>query len=761
MKLPVYPLMLSLLFAFSACNVTKHLPAGQTLYEGAKVKITTPEKGSTKDLKASLKDLVRPKPNTSILGIRYKLYFYYLAGKPTGKGLRYWVRNKLGEPPVLAADVNIEKNRAILENHLENKGYFQAEVAGDTTHKGKLTTAVFDAETGPQYTIRNVSYPADSSEVSRGIQKLSKHSRLKPGKPYDLDMIKAERDRIDNRLKNKGYYYFNPDYILDKVDSTVGNHQVDMYLGIKKGTPINDLQPYRIDNIWVYSNYTLSKDSMLGAAPAIPYKDYFIIDPDNKFRLNTFKQMLVFHKGDLYSRRDHNQSLNRLVNMGTFKFVKARFEEVDTIGNFLDAYYFMTPLPRQSYKAEVTGLTKSNNATGAEVSVGWTNRNAFRGAEQFSINAFGGIETQVFGGQSTNTTRLGIESNLYFPRIIGPFGFGSGSDFVPKTRVNLRYEYYDRTDQYTLNSYIGSFGYVWKSNIKTEHQLNILNLNYVQPQRINPNFQLALDTDITLSRSIEPQFILGPSYNYNFNSNNRPNHKKDNFYFNVNVDLPGNILGVFSGTTFNKEKRGQGKFLNTIFAQYARLELDGRYYRRLGDRKHKDYILASRLLIGVGVPYGNSDALPFIKSFFIGGVNDLRAFRARTLGPGTYYAPNEIKSTLIPDQPGDLKLLASSELRGKLVSIINGAVFVDAGNIWTLKDDPNRPGSTFSSDFLNQLAVGAGIGLRLDLSFLVVRVDLATPIRKPFPTTEKMFDFGSAQYRKDNLILNLALGYPF
>lgn len=761
MKLPACLLLLPFLIGFSACNVSKHLPAGQTLYDGAKVKITTPEKGSTKDLKTELKGLVRPKPNTSILGIRYKLFFYYVAGEPKGKGVRNWVRTKLGEPPVLAADVNVEKNRQILENHLENKGYFHAEVAGDTVNKKKLTTAVFEATTGPQYTIRDVYYPTDSSDISKKIQQISKRSILKPGRPYDLEEIKAERVRIDNRLKNQGYYYFNPDYILDKVDSTVGNHQVDMYLGIKQGTPVNDLQIYRINDIWVYPNYTIARDSILGEAPAIPYKDYFIIDPDKKFRLNTFKKMLVFHKGDKYSRRDHNQSLNRLVNMGTFKFVKARFEEVDTSGNFLDPYYFMTPMPRQSYKAEVTGLTKSNNATGTELSVGWTNRNAFRGAEQFSISAFGGLETQVFGGQSTNTTRLGIESNLYFPRVIGPFGFASHSDFVPKTRINLRYEFYDRTDQYTLNSYIGAFGYVWKSNIKTEHQLNVLNLNYVQPQRIDPRFQVALDTDITLRRSIEPQFILGPSYNYNYNSNNRANNRKDNFYFNANFDLPGNILGIASGTTFNKEKRGDGKFFNTIFAQYARVELDGRYYRRIGNRKHKDNVIASRLLIGAGYPYGNSDALPFIKSFFIGGVNDLRAFRARTLGPGTYNARSDRNRTLIPDQPGDLKLLASTELRAKLVSIINGAVFVDAGNIWTIKDDPERPGSKFSNQFLNQIALGAGVGLRLDLSFLIVRIDLATPIRKPFPTTEKLFDFASAQYRKDNLILNLALGYPF
>ena len=754
-------LLIAPILIISACNVTKHLPAGETLYNGAKVTVKTEEKKSTKELTSELKALVRPKPNASILGIRYKLYFYYVAGEPRGKGLRKFIRDKLGEPPVLASQVNVEKNREVLENHLENKGYFHASVVADTETKKKLTTAKFDATAGPLYRIRNIRYPNDSSDVSRNIRATAKRSLLKKGDPYDLDVIKNERVRIDARLKNHGYYYYNPDFILDKVDSTVGEHQVDMYLTIKAGTALNDLAIYRINNIWVYPTYSLQTDSLLGLAPAIPYKDYYVIDPDHKFKPGTFSRMLVFHKGDKYSRRDHNQSLNRLVNMGTFKFVKAKFEEVDTNGNYLDPYYFMTPLPKQTYKLEVTGLTKSNNSTGTEVSIGWTNRNTFRGAEQLTLSLFGGLETQVFGGQSVSTTRFGGEVNLYFPRVLAPFRLNTKSDFVPKTRINLRYEFYDRTSQYTLNSYIGSYGFVWKTNIFTEHQLNVLNLNYVQPQRITPEFQVALDTDITLARSIEPQFILGPSYNFNYNGQARPNRKINNFYFNFNAELPGNILGLFAGTEFNKEKRGTGRFLNTVFSQYIRGEVDVRHYLRLGDYKHKENILASRFLVGAGVPYGNSDALPFIKSFFVGGVNDIRAFRARTLGPGSYNVLADKTTGIIPDQPGDIKLLASTELRAKLVSIFNGALFVDAGNVWTIKDDPARPGSKFTSDFLNQIAVGAGVGLRVDLSFLVVRVDLATPIRKPYTTTEKLFDFGNAEYRKQNIILNLALGYPF
>jgi outer membrane protein assembly factor BamA len=757
-----------LLITISACNVTKHLPPGETLYAGSKVTVNSVEKKQVKTMREELNNLVRPKANTSFLGMRYKLWFYYAGGGDSSKGFRRFIRNKFGESPVYASQVTLEKNRQVLENHLQNKGYFQASVTADTETRKKLTTLKFDAYAGPQYRIRNVVWPRDSStRINRAISKAKDKTLLEPGQPYDLDAIKNERVRIDEYLKNNGFYYFTPDYLIDRVDTTAGRHEadkhlVDMYLQVKPGAPDADLSPYRINDIWVYPTYTIEGDSMLAQAASEHYNDYNIIDPEHKFKPSTFSHILVFHKGDLYSRRAHNRSLNRLMSLNTFKFVKARFEEVDTTGNYLDPYFFLTPLPRRSLKLEVTGLTKSNNATGSELTLSWTDRNVFRGAEQLSISGFGGLETQVYGGTTTSITRFGGEMNLYVPRVLAPFRLNTNADFISKTRISLRYEYYDRTKQYTLNSYIGSYGFVWKTDVRTEHTLNVINLNYVQPQRIDPDFQAALDTDIILQRAIEPQFIFGPSYNFNYNTNNRPNFDVVNYYFNFNFEAPGNVLAVASGTEFNREKRGTGKFLNTVFAQYVRAEVDGRYYYRYGDKKHTTDIIASRLLVGVGYPYGNSFEMPFVKAFFIGGVNDLRAFRARSLGPGSYYVRNYKTSGIIPDQPGDIKLLGSLELRKKLVAIVNGAVFVDAGNIWTFKEDSTRPGSKFSSGWPDQIAVGVGAGLRFDLSFLVIRVDLATPVREPFNSGNAPgFDFGSRAYRRENLILNLALGYPF
>ena len=286
------------------------------------------------------------------------------------------------------------------------------------------------------------------------------------------------------------------------------------------------------------------------------------------------------------------------------------------------------------------------------------------------------------------------------------------------------------------------------------------------PSAITPAFQDSIDHDITLARSIERQFIIGSSYNFNYNSQARPNSRRNNYYFNGNVDFSGNLLGLITGADVlnGKEK----KIFNTPFSQYVRGEAELRHYLALGKPK-RDRInqLVSRIIVGAGYGYGNSTTMPFIKEFFIGGTNSIRAYRARSLGPGTYYGGNTtVTNGFLPDQPGDVKIEMNTELRFKIVSIVRGAFFVDAGNIYTINNDPVRPGSTFTKDFVKEMAVGTGAGLRFDLTFLVLRIDGAFPIRKPYEPggpawVINQINFGDPDWRKQNLILNLAIGYPF
>ncbi len=750
-----------------SCSATKNIPENDALYVGSKIKFKPASdsvKYDSKDLGDELETLLRPKTNASILGMRYKVMLYNLAGTPTGHGLRYFIKNKLGEPPVLASTVNLEKNKEILENRLENKGYFRSPVRFDTVVKKKKMNVTYSATVNERYKIREVTYLIDTfTPFGRNIDRLSKNSMLKNGRAYSLDQVRAERERIDTRLKERGFYFFNPDYLVVDVDSTVGNHRVDMFVKTKLETPQKALNVYRINDVLVFADYNLEHDtSAFAKDKAVKYDGYYIYDPEQKFNPRIFSRTLVFKPGDLYNRTAHNLSLNRLVSLGVYKFVKARFEETDSSKKpALDAYYYLTPTKKKSVRLELSGLTKSNNSTGTEVTLSWRNRNFLKGAELFTANIFGGIEKQVSAQQPTiSTNRLGVEFNLLIPRIVGPWQFVTNSKFVPQTKATLGYELFNRNTQYVLSSSKASFGYVWKENLFKEHQLDVVSINYVQPTSITPEFQQALDTNITLARSIEKQFIIGSSYNFNYNSQAKPNRKKNNFYLNGNLFLSGNILGLVTGA--NADNGDQKNIFGTPFSQFIRTEIDFRHYLKTG----KNSMLASRAIAGIGYAYGNSINMPYTKAFFAGGASDIRAFRARSLGPGTFYAGAPTDFGFLPEQPGDVKVEFNTEFRAKLFSVIYGAIFADAGNVWLLRENPQTPGGKFSSNFLNELGVGTGAGVRVDIKFFVLRLDVAFPIRKPYISDGSKWvfrdiDFGSSDWRKENLIYNLAIGYPF
>lgn len=758
-----YFIALSLFFVFG-CSNTKYLPEGDLLYTGGSVTVkdSVIKKKERKALEKELEDLLRPKPNKQILGLRPKLWIYNIAGEPKKKkGIRYWLRNKVGEPPVLFSKVDLDYNASVLRNFTENKGYFKTRVSADSTVRNKRVTAEYTVEPKRQYIIKSVTFPDDSLAMSRIIGKSSRRSLLKVGKPYDLDVIKAERERIDARLKEKGYFYFNPDYILAQVDSSKGDHEVKIKLVIKAEAPPKALTAYKINKIVVYPNFTISKDSVkYTSKDIVQYKDFTIIDTADTFKPRVFDRTIYFKKGDLYNRKDHNLTLNRFVNLGTFSFVKNEFKPSDSIKNALDSYYYLTLLPKKFIRVEVLGKTNSASYTGTEVNVNWNNRNLFRGAELLTVSVFGGADFQLSGtNNGKNIYKLGTETSLTWPRFIVPFFHIEGSsEYVPRTKASVRYEYQNRTQLYALNSFKTSFGYQWKENVRKEHQLNVMDITYVSPNNVTAEYKQDILEDPSLGKVIEKQLIFGPTYSYTY-SNTMQKRKKNTFYFNGELDLAGNITGLVTGA--NVRKNDTIKIFDVPFSQFVKLKGDFRHYLKLG----KESELASRIIVGAGLPYGNSGALPTSKQFVVGGTNSIRAFRARSLGPGSY-VNTVTDNSYLPDQSGDLKLEFSTEYRAKLFSIVRGALFVDAGNVWLLNADPNKPGGEITKDFMKDIAVGAGAGLRFDLSFLVLRTDLAFPLRKPYlPQGERWviddINFGSGPWRKDNLILNIAIGYPF
>lgn len=770
-------LTISLLGYFSSCSNTKFLKEGESLYTGAELEIlgdSIPKK-ERQFLQTNLEENIIPKPNSSFLGLRPKLYFYNITKEPKNdKGFRYWLKYKVGEKPVLFNDVNVEFNKEILVNFAENKGYFNAKASSDTVSKNKKTKIIYELNPKQQYKINQVNFPKDSLDgIDKEIAKLKAESLLKPNQPFDLDVIKKERERIDQRLKEVGYFYFHPDNIIVKADSTVTkNQKVDLFIELKNNTPTIAKQQYTIDKVVVFPNYNLR--DMRRNQYTIPmnndslsvYKqgDFYMVNQKNKFKPKVFDRTLYLKSGEIFKRSDQNLTLNRLVNLGVFKFVKNEFIISDSINNTLDAYYYLTPRELQSLRLEVLGRTNSANYGGGEINLNWINRNLFKGAEQLKTTLFGAFDVQLGGPKDANNIfRAGINSQLSFPRIIAPFEFKSSSAFVPRTNINLGYEYLNRTRLYTLHNFSTSFGYLWKENARKEHDLKILDITLVTPQNVTEEFNDQIYDEFgniknpTLARVVEKQLIFGPRYSYTYTTTMLP--RTNTIFYKGSLDLSANLTGLISGADVKKDK--QKEIFNIPYSQFAKTEHDFRFYHKFSEKSS----LATRLIAGIAYPYGNSDHVPFSKQFFVGGSNSIRAFRARTLGPGSY-DPRQQNASFIFDQGGDIKLELNAEWRMNIFKFLNIGLFADAGNIWLINDEPTLPGGKFSKNFMDEIAIGAGLGLRLDFSILILRLDLATPIRIPYYEkgnrwTFDQIDFSNSDWRKDNLIFNIAIGYPF
>ena len=748
---------------WTGCSTTKSLKPGQILYTGAEININ-PDSSvkieNQKQVKQDLESKTRPRPNKSFLGVKFKLGIYNLAGEPKKpKGLKHWLRTKVGEPPVLLNDVKLKYNNDVLKSYLISEGYLQAEVTGDTIINGKKGKAVYTANTGSRYKINQITFPKDTGNMTKIINDNKGKTLLKVGDYYDLDTYKNERIRIDNDLKENGYFYFSPDYLILQVDSTIGKNLANVTVKVKDIAPAAGLKPYTIKEINIYPNYSLRRDTTLRKLKPLEYNDFNIYDNQNTFKPRIFDRLVFFKKDELYNRKDHNQSLNRMVNIGAFQDVRAEFLPVDSFKNDqLNLNVYLTPLKKNSLSFSVTGTSKSNNFVGSEIKLTQTTRNLFRGAEQLDVSLSGGFETQIKGtAQGQNSYSFTAEGKLTFPRFIVPFYKPrSTTAFIPKTIASLSYQLLSRGSEYSLSAFKGEFGYNFKENQYKEHTLNPVSLNFVKPNFPSDTVEANIySANPLLRNTLEKQFIIGSNYNFTY-TNQMEEQRRNNMYFNGGIETGGNVWGLFTP----KNEEGKRSIFNVPLTQFVRLEADFRDYYKLT----RDVTWANRLNIGYGHAYSNSSSMPFVKQFFAGGSNDIRAFPARILGPGTFKVADTVD---FADQGGDIKIMLNTELRFKLVSVLHGALFADAGNIWLRKEDPLRPGSGFKAkNVLSEMAIGTGVGLRIDATIFVIRLDVAFPIRKPYlPSGQRwVFDdiaFGNKDWRKQNLIFNIGIGYPF
>jgi hypothetical protein len=784
LRYTLFALSLALCWVLPGCSSTKTVPEGDALFAGYDVKINDEGDSSDRsgDLKTELSATVRPQPNASILGMRPKLWIYNAFYTEKEKGLKNWIQNKIGEPPVLLSEVDTSSINDVMHARLHNRGYFYNTVVSDTTVKKKKATITWTATVQEPYRIRNIEYTkSDSLPIHAEIRKLQENSLLVKGKPYDLENMIAERARIDQALKNRGYFYFAPDMLIFSADTTVGNREVDVLLRLKHDMPSHALRPYKIDNIFINSNYTLN-DS-LSVSDTLRFEAYNYIPNENYVRAKHVVPGLFIMSDSVYSRRNHLLTVSRLSGLSAYKFVNLQYERDTVRDDRLDAFIYMTPALKKSIRAEAQMVSKSNNLAGPGVTVSFRNRNAFRGSEMLTLDLTGRFENQVGGRRvvsgaeadpenpvGLNSYELGAQTTLTFPRLVAPFNLPNlRSAFVPKTRITLGYNFLNRVQFFQMNSFNASYGYNWRPKQTITHDLTPINLQYVRLGNQTDEFRRLLDANPFLRSSFEEQFIIGSIYQHTF-SQLGLERRTHQFFNSTTLDVSGNMVSAVQMLLGNDSRDDAADppvpprtIFNQPYSQYTRLDNDFRYYLNFSEKSQ----LATRLIAGVGYPYGNSLTMPYVKQFSIGGPNSIRAFRARSVGPGTYNVPDELAFSFF-DQVGDIRLEANVEYRFPIFSFFRGALFVDAGNIWLINEDDDRPGGKFqTNNLLNELAVGTGFGLRVDIEFFVIRFDVGIPVRVPYREQGDRFVLDDFKFRlnpgpeQQGIVLNIAIGYPF
>lgn len=755
---------------FGGCNVVKYLQPGEQLYTGARVNVQADSKTDQRLIKKHLTEALKPKPNQTIGGVRFKLWFYYVAGPDPKKGLKRMLKYKLGEKPVLFDPAMPVHVADILRSRLSNMGFFDSEIRYEVHNSGRKTSVTYSAVATSPYEVESLTYPADSSVMAAAIRSLEKETLVKPGKRYDLNLLKNERARIDQGLKEEGYYFFSPDHLLFRADSTVGNRKVRLRLEIKNDIPEKATVPYRIGEVYIHSSRRM-RDSTRRKRREI---DTLLVDGfryiarDSAFRPSSVTRAIMLRPGEWYSRKKHSSSLSRLMSMGVFHSVNMRFRDTLTAGTTgtLNTHVYLNPMRKRTLQVELQAVTKSNNYSGPALNVNYKNRNLFRGAELLVLNMNTNYEMQFTGVQKGfNSYEVGGTAQLLFPRFLVPFRLTNvSSTYIPRTKIEVGFRNIRRMLYFTMNGVNFSYGYQWRESFEKEHQLNPFTVNFAKVMKSTPEFEDLLAGNPFLRRTFEQQFTIGGDYSFTYNGLvNSP--RRDQYYFNGMLDVSGNLLYLIHRSLYNRRPTVADPFylFNFRYAQYSKISTDGRYYHTF----NKNSWIATRLLAGVGVPYGNSRSLPYIKQFFSGGANSIRGFLPRTVGPGVYASGDSAQRRSFLDQSGDIRFEANAEYRFTMISFLKGAVFLDAGNVWLFRENELLPGGKFDlRNFHRQLAVGSGFGFRIDITYFVLRFDLGIPLRKPFVKENKGWvirdiDFGSRSWRRQNLVLNIAIGYPF
>lgn len=746
----------------AACSTTRRIPDDEILYTGVK-KVQIAPSDSMKiasGISSQIKTAVDVAPNNylKLIGWRYPfplgLWVYNNWPNPP-KGFKHWIYEKLVEEPVLVSDVRPEVRTHMIEQILDNNGYFRGTatyelVQGKNRKKAKI---VYKVDPGPGYPIDTVMLMPDTTRLGHLIDSLAQRDTYLTMKSprYSTDSLSIARTRITNKLRNRGYYFFRPDFIEYLADSVARPGHIQLKMMLASNIPNFAKEAYTTGTVTIHVERNQG-----GGRPdtiSLPRATLIQMMP-SRLRHSSIAECISFRPGRTFSVRNMDRTQTNLARLGIFNNIniEAVPDTADMAAHRLNVDIFCTFDTPLETSLEVNASSKSNSYIGPGLTFGVTNKNIFGGGEQLSVKLTGSYEWQTGSGRRSvfNSYEVGLTGQLAFPRLLAP-------KFIPRSRFQLNWTRFqlnadllNRPHYFKMAQFNASINYDWRVRRHVQNTLTLFKLTYTNLMHTTHEFDSIMAANPAVAQSFQSQFIPQMIYNYVYD---RQINRNNTLNWQFSVQEAGNIFwGIYRACG----KKGEKRLFGTPFSQFVKGTMQLVWGHRILPGENW---LVSRVAVGAAHAYGNSTQVPYSEQFYIGGANSVRAFTVRSIGPGSYLAPPGQPDDNF-DRTGTFKFEANVEYRFPIFGPLHGALFVDAGNVWLLKSDPMRPGGTLrAKTFLRDLALGTGVGLRLDISMLVIRGDLGIGIHAPYNTGHggyyNMKSFGKS------LAFHLAIGYPF
>jgi outer membrane protein assembly factor BamA len=764
----------------SGCKVTKNLDASEHLLIKNKIHVS-----DRRIVTEELEPYIQQTPNKKLFGLfRTNIALYNMGSKGKETKFKKWLRTKVGAEPVILDTSLISVSRKQMQMYLDNKGYFKSNITDTIIYKKKKAVVQYRVRASQPYLIRNLLFSVADTQLAGFFNRDTARCLIKRGQNFDSYILDDERTRITNNLLNVGYFRFSNIYIKYRIDTNFRQHKCDITLEI-----INPVVPsfdnfttveqvphkrYFIKKVYIYPEFdhmvtftgtydTLVKSykSPVKGQPANTY--YFLFEDQFKVKPRTIAQSIFITPGSHYNLFDVNQSYSQLSGLHVFKYINIQFREVEDgkrsllqKKDFVDCHVELSRAPVHSFSATTDG-TNSGGAFGVQANLGYQNRNIFRGGQLLRLNLSGSLQMQATNGSGGNsffnTMEFGANAGLTFPQFLFPIRPESISKKLkPKTTISIGYnfQHQEHYDRHISNI---NFGYTWLQNDKIQHVFNPVEVSLVKVFT-DAYFDSVMETeqDNRLKNQYTDHMVAGLKYTFTFN-NQQFTKIKDFAYIRANFETGGNLIYGFNKVLNSSTEGGVYYLFGLPYAQYVRPDADFRYYEIFPN----NFSLVYRFYGGIGIPYGNSTVLPFEKAFFAGGANGMRGWKMYSLGPGSY---NNENGSATFNQIGDIQLEGNIEYRFPVYHWIRAALFIDAGNIWLLENSPDLPGGKFLfSEFLGQVALDAGLGIRFDFDFFIFRFDPAIRVHDPsYPPGDRWY-FNKMQI--SDIMWNFGIGYPF